>query len=330
MEPNTKSIVTAKDSFLHVGLIVSLYVFAISFLTFLFDIINYSFPDRLAGYADPYSYSIRFAISTMIVSFPILLILLNIIYKDLAQNIAKRELVLRRFFIYLTIFVTSAAIAVDLIVLINTFLGGEITARFIWKVIAVGFVATSIFGYSLYDLKGIFFAKPNVRKISLWVVSVIVLASVVYGFVTIGSPNHFRNLRDDSQRINDLQNIQWELLNKYQTKSSLPNSLTELNDSLTGYMVPVDPKSGLNYEYKGPTALATSTLSFELCADFAEKTQDLYGRGEYQTYPAKDMYIDPSFGNASWEHEAGRTCFTRTIDPVKYPVNPPINPKPLY
>jgi hypothetical protein len=328
METNTKVQITAKDFFLHIGVIVALYVFAVSFLTFLFDIINYSFPDKLAGYADPYSYTIRFAISTLIVSFPILIFLINVIYKDLLKNISKRELAIRRWFIYLTIFITTATVAVDLIVLINTFLGGEITTRFILKIFAVGFVAASIFIYSLYDLRGTFFEKPNLRKILLSALSAIVVISVVWGFFVIGSPNHFRNIRYDDQRVSDLQSIQWQLLDKYQTKGSLPKSLSELSDSLSGYSVPVDPETGESYEYKNPTTLATTTLTFELCADFSEKSQDLEGRGGYTepSYPAKDIYYDPGFGNAKWEHNSGKTCFQRTIDPIKYPVNP----KPLY
>jgi hypothetical protein len=334
MESNNKLQITAKDFFLQVGVIAALYVFAVSFLTFLFNIINYSFPDRLAGYGDPYSSTIRFAISTLIVSFPILIYLLKVIYKDLLKNEAKRDLALRRWFIYLTIFFTTLTVAIDLIVLINTFLGGEISTRFILKVVAVGSVALSIFGYSLYDLRGVFFEKPKVRQISLWVLSAIVVASIVWGFFIIGSPNHFRNLRDDSQRVSDLQNIQWELLNKYQTRGTLPNSLSELEDSFTGYVVSTDPNTGEAYGYKGPAALATTTLTFELCANFSEKTQDLAGRGDYAngssvSYPAKDMYYDPAFGNANWNHEAGTTCFQRTIDPIKYPVNPP-TPRPAY
>lgn len=333
MESNTKQQITAKDFFLHIGAVVALYVFAFSFLTFLFDIINYSFPDRLAGYSDPYSYSIRFAISTLVVSFPILLFLLNIVYKDLLKNVSKRELALRRWFIYLTIFITTVTVAVDLIVLINTFLGGEITTRFILKVLAVGFVALSIFGYSFRDLRGDFFEKPKCRKLSLRLTSIIVIGLVVWGFIIIGSPNHFRNLRDDTQRISDLQNIQLELLNKYQTKGVLPNSLSDLEDDFIGYTVPNDPKTGNSYEYRGPIALSTTTLTFELCANFTEKTQDLEGRGGYgnsdMPVPARDMYYDPTFGDSNWNHEAGRTCFQRTIDPIKYPVNPPA-PKPLY
>ena len=333
MESNHKPQLTAKDFFLQIGIIVALYVFAISFITFLFEIINYSFPDRLAGFADPYSYSIRFAISTLVVSFPILLFLLNILSKDLLKNVAKRELALRRWFIYLTIFITSVTVAVDLIVLVHTFLGGEITTRFILKVIAVGFVALSIFGFSFRDLRGDFFVKPKCRKMALWIVSIVVVILVVWGFIIVGSPNHFRNLRDDSQRVNDLQNIQQELLYKYQNEGALPNSLSELEDKFSGYVVATDPKTGEAYGYKGPAALATTTLTFELCANFAEKTEDLAGRGDYSngysvSYPSKDMYYDPTFGNSNWNHEAGVACFQRTIDPIKYPVNPPA-PRPL-
>jgi hypothetical protein len=178
-------------------------------------------------------------------------------------------------------------------------------------------------------LRGTFFEKPNLRKILLSVLSSIVVISVVWGFFVIGSPNHFRNIRYDDQRVSDLQSIQWQLLDKYQTKGSLPNSLSELSDSLSGYSVPVDPETGESYEYKNPTVLATTTLTFELCADFSEKSQDLEGRGGYAetpSYSGKDIYYDPVFGNGKWEHNSGKTCFQRTIDPIKYPVNP----KPLY
>lgn len=318
---------TAKDFFLHIGIIVALYVFATSFLAFLFDIINYTFPDRQAYYGDPYSSSMRFALSTLIIFFPVLLILLKVVYKELLAKPEKRDLALRKWLIYLTLFITALTIAIDLVVLLNTFLGGEITARFIWKVVAVLVVAGGIFWTTLSDLKGRFFERPQARTVANTVAAIVVIAAVVWGFVVIGSPSTLRDIRDDNQRVSDLQNIQWQVLNNYQTKGKLPVSLNELSDPISGYVVPTDPVAGSAYEYQ---IVATSTptaksLTFELCATFAQKTQNLEGRGDYPSGiggigSGKDIYYDPVFGSSNWNHDVGRTCFTRTIDPEKYPV----------
>ncbi len=323
MDPMTKPKTTAKDFFLHIGVIAALYVFATSFLSFLFDIINFAFPDRQAYYADPYAGSLRIALSTLIVSFPILLLLLKTIYKDLFANQAKRDLTLRKWLIYLTLFLTSVTIAIDLIYVINTFLGGEITTRFVLKALSVLVVTGGIFWSTLNDLRGVFFEKPKVRIVAITTTSLVVLAAVVGGFLIIGSPSSLRDLRDDNQRLSDLQSIQYQVLNSYQTKGKLPLSLSELNDSLSGYMVPTDPATDASYEY---TKVATTSITFELCATFEKSTQDLEGKGEYPgkggvAYPS-DVYIDPIFGGANWKHDAGHACFVRTIDPLKYPIYP--------
>ncbi|MES3005496.1 MAG: DUF5671 domain-containing protein [Patescibacteria group bacterium] len=332
MDTTIKPKVTAKDFFLHIGVIAALYVFATSFLSFMFDIINFVFPDRQAYYADPYSSGMRFALSTLIVSFPILLVLLRNIYKDLLANPAKRELTLRKWLIFLTLFITFVTVAVDLIVLLNTFLGGEISTRFLLKVVTVFIVAGGIFWTTLSDLRGVFFENPKKRKIALSAASIIVVAAVVWGFTVIGSPSSLRDLRDDNQRLSDLQNIQWQIVNHYQTKGTLPATLSDLNDPLSNYMIPKDPATDAPYEYRTIAATttpvvksATTTPTFELCGTFAKSSQDLEGKGGYSgigrgvTYPS-DVYVDPSFGGDNWKHDAGRACFIRTIDPLKYPI----------
>ena len=327
MDPISKPKITAKDFFLHIGVIAALYVFATSFLSFMFDIINYVFPDRQAFYGDPYSTSMRFALSTLIVSFPLLLILLRVIHKDLLANPQKRELSLRKWLIYLTLFITSLTVAIDLIILLNTFLGGEITARFLWKVVAVLAVAGGIFWAALSDLRGVFFANPKVRTISVSAASLVIIAAVIWGFTVIGSPGSLRGLRDDNQRLSDLQNIQWQVLNHYQTKGTLPTKLSDLNDPLSNYIVPKDPATDAEYEYRSTStsARATTTISFQLCGTFVRPTEDLSGKGAYPAvggpiaYPS-DTYVDPNFGGDNWKHSAGHACFDRVIDPLKHPI----------
>jgi hypothetical protein len=56
-------------------------------------------------------------------------------------------------------------------------------------------------------------------------------------------------------------------------------------------------------------------------------TQDNKGRGDFTggiIYPT--VAIDGGYisGSDNWKHDAGKVCFSRTIDPEKYPVNPKV------
>ena len=163
----------------------------------------------------------------------------------------------RKWLTYLTLFIAGVTIITDLIILINTFLGGEITARFAFKVLAVLIVAGVIFAYYLYDLRRDVGQKSSQMKMLVWAVSFGVLASIIGGFFIIGSPFTLRMKRFDERRVNDLQNIQYQIVNFYQRKGVLPNSLDELKDPLSGFNIPLDPDTNAPYEYEKISGLPT-------------------------------------------------------------------------
>ena len=132
---------------------VALYVSAVSLLNLLFEIINASFPDALNFSYDNFSSGMRWSIASLLIVFPLYIFLSWFINKDLATNPLKKNLGIRKWLTYLTLFVAGVAIITDLIMLINTFLGGEITVRFAFKVLAVLIVAGVAFAYYLYDLR---------------------------------------------------------------------------------------------------------------------------------------------------------------------------------
>ena len=144
-----------RDVFLHLFLMAALYWFSISFITLLWQYINYFFPDILtAKYESPfYLGAVRFAVSSLIIVFPLFILVswhLNRIYKKEEQV---RESKFRKWLIYLTLFITSLIIVGDLISVINIFLGGEITVRFVLKALSILVVAGAIFSYYLDDVK---------------------------------------------------------------------------------------------------------------------------------------------------------------------------------
>ncbi len=296
---------TPRDFFLHVATMVALYVSSISLIALLFQIVNVAFPDPLMSgyYVDPYSSGIRWAIASLVIIFPLYIFFSWMIGKDQKANPEKRNLGIRRWLTFITLFLTGVAIAIDLIVLINSFLGGEISVRFGLKVLAMLVVTASVFGYYLWDLRGNDLTSKR-QKVCAIIAAVFVLSSIVGGFVIMGSPMTQRKIRFDEQKTQHLQTIQWQIVNYWKQKQALPVQLTDLNDPISSFMVPVDPQTTQPYEYK-----KTGTMSFELCANF---------NTEYNQ-PVPAMYEMNDGVNENWQHGMGRACFTRTIDPELYP-----------
>jgi membrane protein YqaA with SNARE-associated domain len=306
MDPKPK--VSPRDFFLHLGAVVALYWSAVSLLVLLFQSINNLFPDALEYYVDPYSSGIRFAIASLIIIFPVYWVITWMINKDLAENPSKKDLWVRKWLIYVTLFVAGLAIVGDLVTLLNTFLGGEVTARFILKVLAVLLVTGGIFGYYYQELKRDVSVMNGKVKSYMIAICIAVIASIIGGFIIMGSPASQRQMRFDERRTQDLQSIQWQVINYWQQKEKLPASLADLNDPISSFMVPTDPETGASYEYG-----VKSDKTFELCATFATKSTN--SRGNVHE-PAMPSLVK---GSETWQHEAGRTCFERVIDPQLYP-----------
>ncbi|MFA6315471.1 MAG: DUF5671 domain-containing protein [Candidatus Paceibacterota bacterium] len=318
---NTKT--SPKDFFLYVAATVAMYIAVVSLINLLFSIINYSFPDVLA-----YSYSSRsmaWPMSMVVVLVPVFYILEWMIGKDVRMIPEKAGLWIRRWRTYLTLFLTGATIIGDVIALINIYLSGEITTRFIWKVLAVLVIAGTVFVYYLLDKQEIATMKQGTRKALAWAGIVIVLASIIGGFIIVGTPGTQRLIRLDQQRINDLQNIQWQIVSYWQNKGSLPTTLSDLTDTLSYSKIPMDPLSSDPYEYA-----KSADKSFSICATFGRANEDTKGRGPtdyngmgmsvpYSTYDS----MMPGGEIDVWNHPAGKHCYSRTIDEDRYPINKP-------
>lgn len=147
-----------KDVFLHLLAIITLYTSTASFLVLIFQYVNILFPDVLelgnGYYALSGAYSaIRWSIASLIVVFPVYIITSWFLNKNYTAHPQKRNLRIRKWLIYFTLFAAALIIIGDLVTLVNRLLEGELTIRFILKVIAVFFVAGSVFGYYLWDVR---------------------------------------------------------------------------------------------------------------------------------------------------------------------------------
>lgn len=305
METQTqKPKISPKDFFLYIGLVITLLVTSVSLINLVFESINYLFPDKIDYYVDPYSSVIRWAIASLFIIFPVYLLISWLIKKDIGLYPDKISLGVRKWLVYLTLFIAGAAVIIDLIVLINTFLGGEITTRFILKIFSVIIVAGGIFAYYFYDLR-----DGSGKSFKLWTIltSAVVILSLVLGFSVMGSPLTQRLKRLDAERVNHLTEIQWQIINFWQKKGELPKNIDELNDPISGFTVPVDPDTGSQYQYS-----QIGDKTFKLCAVFSLESVELAGPGMKTPYG--------SIESSNWSHKQGENCFERKIDPELYPV----------
>lgn len=300
---------TPKDFFLNLGATVVLYASAIALVNLLFSVIDYFFPDILAG--NFYVSSVAWPISMLIVLVPILYILEWVIARDIRNIPEKAEIWICKWRIYLTLFLGGIAIVGDLIVLINIYLNGEIGTRFVYKVLAVLIISGVIFFYYFLE-RNTAVNRKIVQKILVWFGIIFVVFSIVLGFVSVGSPAKQRALRFDNQRISDLSTIQWQIVNHWQQKGKLPSALSLLNDSISGFVLPNDPETKESYEYS-----VKNNTSFQLCGVFSLVSKDVRGKG---SYGGVYDYAYPVINSGeNWNHTAGRVCFDRTIDPERYP-----------
>jgi len=302
-----------RDLFLHLLSIVTLYWSAVSFVALLWQYINYFFPDVLNSNSYGFSSSIRFAVSSLMIVFPVFIAVSWFLSRIYKKEAVVRESKIRKWLLYLTLFIASLVIIGDLVTTINMLLGGEVTIKFILKALSVLIVAGLVFGYYLDDVRRETPAQSG--KYFGWGTGALVLGVIIGAFFIVGSPQTARLLQFDQQKIQDLQIIQGQIVNYWQRKEVLPNSLADLNDPISSYKIPNNPQTNQPYEYRVKDA---QNLAFELCVNFNREGTDMYAPGGGLNIPVSKQILD------NWQHPAGDYCFQRTIDKQLYP---PLNKK---
>ena len=305
--------VTPKDFVLWLGAMAALYGGVVSFITLVFDYINHAFPNPVTNYYVDQSSSISYESASLIVLTPVFLVLMRVIRRSIAADPSRNEIWVRRWALFLTLFLAGAAMVIDLIVLLNTFLQGEdLTTSFLLKVLTVLLVTGLGFMHFMADLWGYWDREKARARMVNYAVGVLVLVTIIAGFFIIGTPQEMRAQKQDAIRVQDLQNIQWQIVNYWQQKEKLPAVLENVNDPISNNPIPNDPQTGEAYTYK-----MTGKMSFQLCATFATAGGGLqYGYVERAVEP---MAIDGKPTQDNWQHDAGEVCFDRAIDPERYP-----------
>src|SRR3989344_6367631 len=222
LEQIQKPKTTPKDFFLHLGAIVALYISVTSVLTLIFAIIDQIYPKPFQ-YADLYASGVSLAMAMLIVAFPLYILFMRIISGIEKISPEKRELSVRKWLTFITLFVAGLVIAIDLIVLLQKFFAGEeITLAFALKVISIIIVLAAVFGFYLREIHRGTGDNSPLRAYSAYGAGTFVLLAIVVGFWVMGSPYTQKEKRFDAERVNALQTIQYQIVSYWQNKEKLP------------------------------------------------------------------------------------------------------------
>jgi len=302
--PTPPDVGGAREAFLHLVAFAALYTAVIAGVMLLFDFINVLLPDpAMTQYGSVQAKwvgtAIRWEISALIVSFPLLIWLSWALVREMRATPDKARSPVRRWLTYLTLFMAVIALATDVITLVSALLEGEMAGRFALKVLVVLVVAGGCFVYYFFSLRMTPEQQQGTRlhRYAGITASAAVVVAVVVGMVATGSPAAARLQKFDVRRVEDIRMIHAEVMNQtvgtdWRSPQVTPVMRTPLPASLDAVVQHAvhqrprtnDPATGAPYGYE-----VTGTSGFKVCASFDTAREEA--------------------GDIAWNHPAGRHCF---------------------
>jgi hypothetical protein len=281
----------AKYTFIYLLSLVGLVFVAVPSAMVLFQLINKFIPDPASS-----SFSqepVKFAIAALLVASPLYYWTMAFLNRSLLDQSLEKGAAARRWLTYLILFVAAVIVIGWLIGTINVFLSGELTMRFILKLLTVLAIAGTIFSYYFWDSKREIIAHDKVNRAFLFGSLAAVILCFGSAWLVVDSPKVARAHRMDQNIINDLTQIDSALNTYYNDNKKLPATLTELVSSryyLASDNLSDDTKAA--YEYR-----VISDKNYELCANFQLPN------------PIDNNYMYDKVAAERWQHPTGRHCF---------------------
>ena len=145
---------SARDAFLYLLAFSTLAIWTIALGSLAFTLIDRWIPDPVAAQVYvSYRNAVSYQIASIIVAFPIFLVVMSFILREVESSPERLQSGVRKWLTYIALLMTAGTMIGDLVVFLTTFLQGELTLRFVLKAIVVILIAGSIFWYYLGSLR---------------------------------------------------------------------------------------------------------------------------------------------------------------------------------
>ena len=302
----------AKYAFYYILSLVALIFMSLSAGMIVFQIINKNIADVINQYRGRFSPDqLKFAISALIISAPIFYFTAKQIFKNLFSGALDKDSQIRKWLTYFILLISSVVMTGWFIAVVNSFLDGELTLKFILKVLTAVGIAAIVFTFYLYDIKreNVAGVKDNVIRIYFYGSLALIIAIFVGALFIIESPRETRDRKMDNEVLLKLNRLDSSVRSYYVENEKLPVNFGELMIEFN-YLDEdnfEDSVTGAKFEYTVKEAKI-----YEFCANFRASNND-----ESDAY--KNLY------GKEWEHDAGHQCFEKKIREEKIR----LEPKPL-
>ena len=147
--PARRASESARDAFLYLLSFATLGIWSQALGQVGFIIVNQLLPDPLNRTYGSQAYGLASSLARLLIVFPIYLLLMRLLIKDLAAHPDKNQSGVRRWLTYLALFIATLIAITTLVVFLSSLLQGELTPRFTYKVLIVLIIAGGILIYYL-------------------------------------------------------------------------------------------------------------------------------------------------------------------------------------
>ena len=145
-----------REAFLYLLLFVALYLVAYNVGSILFALVERTWPDPAMNSYEGWDRTrdwVRFALSSVLVAFPVYLYTSRLTGRAVAADPEKRNSGVRRWLTYLTLFNAACVLIGDFIVVLSGLFKGELTARFLAKAAIVAAIGGWMFAHYMGGLR---------------------------------------------------------------------------------------------------------------------------------------------------------------------------------
>ncbi|MBV9677404.1 MAG: hypothetical protein JO185_13790, partial [Acidobacteriaceae bacterium] len=203
---------SSRDAFLYLLSFSTLATWSSALGSLLFQLINHWFPDPVTR---SYIYNLRNAVTwqmaSIAVAFPIFLLVVRTILREAQDRPERLQSGVRKWLTYIALLLTAGAMICDLIWFFDYFLTGELTSRFVLKVLTVLLICGAIFIYYLGSLRwdrNTDVAQAKNRSLRFGIgAAAVVAASFCVGLTVAGMPSAQRHIEADRRRVQNLRAI---------------------------------------------------------------------------------------------------------------------------
>ena len=154
--PRPAPYLSAREAFVYLVLFGTLYTSAVSLGSLIFAFIHQAFPDPSLDPAvalEAAREEIRWSISFLVATFPVFAFVFWTNDRAVRKDPGRRLSRVRQSLTYLSLFLGAATLIGVVTSIVYNLLGGELTVRFVLKVVTVGTITGLLFGYFLRDVR---------------------------------------------------------------------------------------------------------------------------------------------------------------------------------